>query len=389
MELSTIQSIVMYLSFFGIELFLAKLIQSNYNKKQYHAIKYDYRNLYINLRLLILELIFMMVYVFIFTVRNYRVGTDTEAYYRMYNYITNNNLFIYNISVQGLSYSYELLYSLVVNLAKIIFNSFQGFLGLMAFIQLVFFQSFCKNSVKEYKINFNHIVFLFFMLLFSESFNIMRQTIAISIVFFGLKYLYQKNLKMYCISIIVASLFHISAIFTILFYFIYDIEGVYSQMKETLLVLGCLLFPVLYSKMMMFFASFPFMQKYTSLYMQSDITSGHANFALLNLLLRIPIVVLLLLYHRSLIRVNKKNRFLFILYIFEIGCFLLSIWYHWTFRMAYYGMCADFILIPQIIKMNRNKNYILQSIIILYYILFFFITIVQRNYNGIIPYIFN
>ena len=389
MELSIVQSIILYFSFFAIELALARSMQNNYSKEQYYGIRYVRHTFYINWRLIVPELIFMILYVSIFAARNYMVGTDTEGYYRMYNYITRNNLLVYNVSVYGLEYAYELLYSLVVNIANIVFNSFQGFLGLMAFIQLVFFQSFCRNSTKEYEIKLYDIMFLFFMLLFSPSFNIMRQTVAVCIVFFGLKFLYKRNIKFYCICVIAASLFHVSAVFTIIFYFLYDTEGTYSQLKEALIVIGCLLSPLLYSWMMTFISALPFMQKYSSLYTLSDITTGHAKFAVLNILLRIPILVLLLLYHKPLIELNKKNRFLFVLYIFEISCFLLSFWYHWTFRMAYYGMCADFILIPQIFKINNKNNSIMRPLIVLYFIVFFFLTTVQRKYDRIIPYIIN
>ena len=63
--------------------------------------------------------------------------------------------------------------------------------------------------------------------------------------------------------------------------------------------------------------------------------------------------------------------------------------------MVYYGMCADFILVPEIIKINNTKIInnkrisILRPLIICYFIVFFFLTTVQRKYDGIIPYIFN
>ena len=389
------QTIVLYFAFFMTELVVAGLIQRSYSKKQYYGIYHRRHSYYINWRLLILEIILYTLYIFIFAARNYMVGTDTRPYYNMYNFITGNNLLAYNVSVNGLEYTYELFYSIVVNLAKILFNSFQGFLGLMAFIQFACFLSFCRNSIKEYEIKFNDILFVYFMLMFAPSFNIMRQTVAVCIVFLGMRYLYQRNLKLYCICVIAASLFHVSAIFTIFFYFIYDMEGRYSQVKEVFLVITCFFSPLLYSWLMTLLSSLSFMQKYTYLYTRSDITTGHIHFAVLNILLRTPIILLLFLYHKPLTRLNKKNRFLFVMYMFEISCFVLSIWYHWIFRMVYYGMCADFILVPEIIKINNTKIInnkrisILRPLIICYFIVFFFLTTVQRKYDGIIPYIFN
>lgn len=60
--------------------------------------------------------------------------------------------------------------------------------------------------------------------LYMDAMNIVRQSIAISIFIYAYKYIYDKNLKKYIISIIIASLFHESAIILLPIYFMCNMK---------------------------------------------------------------------------------------------------------------------------------------------------------------------
>ena len=389
MELTIAQTVILYFFFFTIEVAITYLIQKCINAGKECRSYHRRFTISIKWKLLILEAVFILLYVVIYACRNYKVGTDTEAYYQMYKYIIRNDSFLFIATLHGVEFAYELMYTLVVHLSNVLFDSFQGFLGMMAIIQLFFFRSFSKYSIKEYNIKLYDITLLYFMLLFAPSFNIMRQTLAVCIAFWSLKYLYLRNLKLYAISIFIASLFHISAIFTILFYFLYDTKETNSRIKEKAVIVGCVLSPLLFSWMMNLISMIPFAQKYYGLYSATNISVGATHFAILNITLRAPIVLLLVFYHNALVQRNRKNRFLFVIYVFQVSCFFLSVWQHWAFRMAYYGMFADFLLVPQLFDIQKGRKQAYRALISFFYILFFFLTTVQRKYDGIVPYIFN
>lgn len=83
-----------------------------------------------------------------------------------------------------------------------------------------------KRMDKKYPIWLGMLVF--YLMFYNASLNMMRQWIAMAILFWGLSYLLTNKKKKYFIVVIVASLFHTSALMGFAIYFLY----VYSQRKR-------------------------------------------------------------------------------------------------------------------------------------------------------------
>ncbi len=66
---------------------------------------------------------------------------------------------------------------------------------------------------------------VYFFVFFVYSFNGMRQYVAIAIIVFGFKYIFEKNFVKYVITVLIACSFHTSAILTIPLYFLWKKDG--------------------------------------------------------------------------------------------------------------------------------------------------------------------
>jgi len=83
-----------------------------------------------------------------------------------------------------------------------------------------------KKMNKPYPVWLGMLVF--YLLFYNTSLNMMRQWIAMSILFYGLAYLIVNEKKKYFITVVVACLFHTSALMGVIIYFLY----MYSQSKR-------------------------------------------------------------------------------------------------------------------------------------------------------------
>ena len=83
-----------------------------------------------------------------------------------------------------------------------------------------------KRMKKSYPVYLGMLVF--YLLFYNTSLNMMRQWIAMSILFYGLSYLITNEKKKYFITIVVACLFHTSALMGVVIYFLY----MYSQKQR-------------------------------------------------------------------------------------------------------------------------------------------------------------
>ncbi|MGP5435774.1 EpsG family protein [Psychrobacter alimentarius] len=146
--------------------------------------------------------------------RSFRVGTDSGTYTKDFR----SQLNIYNFQFDG---SVEIGYQLLkFSLLRITQNYFWLFFttGLIVV--------FCYLYViKKYSVNYWFSVFLFVTLgVYTFFFNGLRQGLAMAIFALALPYLLEKRLVYYLLVCFLASLFHITALFMIPFYFLVNLK---------------------------------------------------------------------------------------------------------------------------------------------------------------------
>ena len=144
----------------------------------------------------------------------YGVGTDYDSYYSGY----------YHYSRM----SWEELIKIGDPALRIIAKLCSYFIDspiTMFTIAALIFCSLFVTSIYEYSEDFVFAMFLFICCgTFLEAFNGVRQATAMSIIFFGFRYVKDKKFFKYLITILIATLFHSTAILMISLYFIFNMK---------------------------------------------------------------------------------------------------------------------------------------------------------------------
>lgn len=150
------------------------------------------------------NLLFFMV--FIFSAFRFDVGYDYGHYYRI----------ILNEALQSYT-NFELIPRYIAE-----FSNYIGFTQLFFIVTSYIIVSgvhcVLKKHSKDYFLSL--LIFISIPYFYFISFSIVRQYCAIAIVFYGIKYIFQRKFFSYVVAVILASMFHYSAIIAIVIYFL-------------------------------------------------------------------------------------------------------------------------------------------------------------------------
>lgn len=159
-----------------------------------------------------------------------------------------------------------------------------------------------KNSIYPW------IIFLSIPLFFFNFTSLMRQAVAIGIIFYSYRYIKKRDIKKYLITIILASLFHSTALFIIPQYYLYNLE---LSKKKLILMFMSSFFA---KPFLMIILKLGIFSKYRGYVTNSVGEGGKIIYFLI-----IGIGLLVLLFYKQLIR-RKSNRYFINMII--LGCFI-------------------------------------------------------------------
>lgn len=148
------------------------------------------------------------------SIRSYLVGTDTGAYTSDFRNQVNPENFIFRENVE---IGYQLLSYLVLNLT---YNYF-WLLFIASTIVVGSYLVFFKKYSQEYFLSV--LIFLSFGL-YTFYFNGLRQGLAMAIVVWSTPYLLNKKILNFSLIVLLASLFHKSALIMFIFYFLINFK---------------------------------------------------------------------------------------------------------------------------------------------------------------------
>ena len=156
------------------------------------------------------------------------IGPDYPSYERIYNQIANapwSKVFTIHLSV-------EPLYRLICKLFSVFGTNYHVFVRIYLLIALMIsffaFNRDCKNGL------LNVIVFIAFSMKWTLAY---RQFMAFAIILWAFKFVKNKKIIWYVLSIIIASMLHITACIAIVIYPIYNIEKAYKIYRWIIFVL--------------------------------------------------------------------------------------------------------------------------------------------------------
>ena len=144
--------------------------------------------------------------------RSLETGNDTISYYSLFEHYkgTSND---YSVAALLWMDSYiDIGYRMINKLFLKLSDNYQLFISTIA----VFMYCAVNRYIKKYSCNAVYSVFLFFLLFFHVYLNMLRQALAISIILLGIHYLFENKKIRFIVIVLIATLFHKTAIIALL-----------------------------------------------------------------------------------------------------------------------------------------------------------------------------
>ncbi len=262
--------------------------------------------------------------------RSTDVGIDVKVYVEPYFYIAKRSTgfksYIVNAS------TLEPGYAILNYIGAKFFGNISGIFGLSMIATLVPVY-FRLNEMKDSKDRF--ISFLIYLLLFYNlSLNLCRQAIAISIIFWGSKFLNTNRIK-FILCVVLAMSFHVSAIIGLALLVIkVATEGLSSKLKEGLLLIALLTVIVLYDQII--FTILPLFLSNSDKYLSAFLSSDTGYLSTWNLIFKFLSVAMALFGYRCLKLKNYDIDFMLLVMVFDLLLYILTSYNGNAFRYGLY-----------------------------------------------------
>lgn len=278
-------------------------------------------------------------------------GSDYYNYYQMYNNSTKYYSSIVDIVKSGFQKGYIVLSYIVKTLFD---NEYTIFLICAIIINVIVYYVIVKYS--PYPILSSSIYL--FMGYFLMSLNILKQSIAMSIMLLAFFYFVRKKYTLFCLLSILATYFHITA----LVFVIIILLASWIKLKVSLsllyisVLISALLVPIA-SMLFNIVASIPIFSKY-SIYLENDININDFRF-ILNVLFFVTVHVLILHWIIKQVQFNnvelsKSENLIIKIMIIGLMISILSLRIFYVNRIAYY--CFQFLIVLVPIMVSKISS---------------------------------
>lgn len=337
------------------------------------------------------------------------IGTDVRNYAEpMFNAAVLSDNFSDFVST-AIAHNSEPGYSLLLYISSRLGN--QLFISL--FLTHILIISTAVFGLWKFKQKYNKNIsvcfalIIFYFIFYNTSLNMIRQSIAMFIIFWAFNFLLKRDYLKYLISLIIAIAFHRTAIFGLLILLIYYFVVVKASNKKAevlvsenasfslsisifyslifILIVGIL---VLIPNVLPAVLNFGGFSHYTDLYF----VNNTVGFSFGNLALRLPFLMILVMQWNHLRINNNRLRYFYLtITIIDILLTQLSSRSAYASRIGYYTTVSYLYAIPDEIAAENNvlKRYIMYAFIIICVILYWYYFMVILGYNETVPYVFN
>lgn len=350
-------SLLVYLSSFGISIFACSRYQRFCKKNNNVELPFYKKILWF--------LLIIVTPVFISTVR-YGIGTDYFRYVVHYNRIST-----WSFETAWITYSKEPLYYFLQKATGVLFDAEWGFF----FISSLIIHLFLISGIDYFKktISMSLALFIYYFYLFSFGLNGISQMLAMSIIFFSLRYIQEHKFIKFLIFVIIATLLHRSAIVCLVFYIvnIKNQKAFKGVLTNLVYYSAILLSPVLLLVVIRIFSGSGLFASYEGFVVANDL-----NMSFGFLLYILPILIPMIVFKKQMVNRDYKNNQIFDLILMNIPFQYVGYYIDWGSRMAYYTNFAYIIGVPLLVKSLKNRNN--KILIFAYYIIYFIIFYVHK-----------
>ncbi len=359
-------SAVTYFASFGISLFICRIYQNYCEQRNYEELP--------RLKKCIWLLLIISAPVFISTIR-YGVGTDYFNYENIFNRVNTTPM---ELVIKR--FGNEPLYLLTNKIAFFLFKEPWGVFLISSFIIHIFtiygIDFFKKN------ISMPMSLFIFYMYHFSFGLNIIRQMIAVSIVFFSIRYLHQRKPLKYILSVVIASMFHNTAIICLLFYLIIYIVSYKNYFFKWMYMVLVLISPIIIPVGIKILMRIEIFSQYKK-YIYSDFSLGIGY-----LIKIIPIFLPIFIYIKQIKKENPLFEPYVLLSLLNIPFQLIGYFVNVGSRLVYYTNIFYYLL-PAILIVSlykKEEKFIIKTYYISYFLLNYILNFIMLKAAEVYPY---
>jgi len=308
----------------------------------------------------------------------YYVGPDFTTYKEIFDLISHNeSIYITNNNEFG--------YIGIIKLCNFFGLNNQAVIFIMSVMTIFFlkqgFDYYLKDKEKYYYIV---LIGLFIPLFYIASLNIIRQTLAASILFYASKYIIEKKDSKYILFIIIASLFHMSSLLFFIFYFLFKLnipEYIYVLISSFFVIVNpfTMIYPLI--------SNFPYAFYLVDPNYSNPLSGSNLLFAILAILLGFIIVIIL----------GNNNKELFLKKIISISIIMQSLAIHIYILNRLQTFFKPFIIISITIlvcnyllsKLKQKSLVYVSSIVIIFFTTLFLFYIKSNKYPSYNQYAIN
>jgi hypothetical protein len=289
------------------------------------------------------------IIIFLFSALRFDVGYD----FMYYQTILDKSIKHYNNMFDRLEYFNKI----IINFSQDI-NFLQLYFIATSFLIVFLIYKTLKLYSKDFVIS--TLVFLSFPIFYFNSFSIIRQFVAISIVFYSFKFVKSKKLFPFLASIFIAFFFHKSAVIALPIYWIYGLK-----LKNIHFII--IYFVGLFSSEIAYYAVKYIIPEYM-IYLEKRIGVGGDK-----LLIVFQIIGFFLLF-----LVNKKKgdkNYNFYITSFFIGLFIwssLAPYGHAGFRGGLYFIIFFILLLPEVFELIKERKLLRQTTYVMCFVFYLF-----------------
>lgn len=291
--------------------------------------------------------------------RDTSVGVDTDNYRKIFEYAHDKTF------IELLTYGrHEIGFKYYAKILSCICNNYYFFLAITSILSMIGFYFFSRDNSKNYFatififITFNYYIY---------SFGLLRQALAISVLLYSIKFIKDRKFWKFLIFVIIASLFHKTALVFLPLYFLYNIK---ITKKRFIIWLLIIIF-MLISKSLILDFILNYIYKPANL----SISSG-GGYKMLILLIGASITSY---YYQDKLILDEKNNQLYINMIFIATLIqVLATYFGIVFRVTIYFSFSLIILVPLILNAINNVK-IKRILFVLMYISLFAYYILSIN----------
>lgn len=280
------------------------------------------------------KIVFFLI--FLISAIRFDVGWDYEKYYRLIE----RNVQYYDSQFER----FEFLNRIIISIAQFLDFTQLYFIVTSFIIVFSFYKIFNKYS-SDFTIS--TLLFLSLPIFFFNSLSIIRQFVAISIIFYGFTFIRNRNFYKFFAVILVAFLFHKSALLGVVLYFLYN-RNTHLYFLMVIYILG------FFSSDLLYWLTENLMPQYLR-YLDNSIGEGGDK-----VLLLFQLIGFFILFLINKLKYNTKDNSFYFL-TFYIGLFIwssLSQYGHAGFRGSLYFTIYILLLLPNILVELKQKLFI-------------------------------